>query len=125
LVDQPVILPPHADGEDIHSWHLYVIRLDDSVRIGRDEFIRRMADRGIGCSVHFIPLHLHPYWRDAYDLQPHHFPLSWLAYERAVSLPLYTRMTESDQSRVIEAVKDALAAPSEEEFPLVGNSIMA
>jgi dTDP-4-amino-4,6-dideoxygalactose transaminase len=125
LVDQPVILPPHADGEDIHSWHLYVIRLDDSVRIGRDEFIRRMADRGIGCSVHFIPLHLHPYWRDAYDLQPHHFPLSWLAYERAVSLPLYTRMTESDQSRVIEAVKDALASPSEEEFHLVGNSIMA
>src|SRR5215510_8724796 len=112
LVDQPVILPPHARDEDVHSWHLYVIRLDDSVRISRDEFIRRMADRGIGCSVHFIPLHLHPYWRESYDLEPHHFPLSWLAYERAVSLPLYTRMTESDQSRVIEAVKDALAAPS-------------
>jgi dTDP-4-amino-4,6-dideoxygalactose transaminase len=110
LIDLPVILPPQPAARDIHSWHLYVLRLDDSVTMTRDEFIRRMAARGIGCSVHFIPLHLHPYWRESYNLQPHHFPLSWLAYERVVSLPLYTKMTEADQTRVIEAVKDVLGS---------------
>jgi dTDP-4-amino-4,6-dideoxygalactose transaminase len=109
LAETPVILPPKPVGNDVHSWHLFVIRLDDSVEMTRDSFIQQMAERGIGCSVHFIPLHLHPYWRDAYQLEPHHFPLSWLAYQRAVSLPLYTKMTEADQTRVIEAVKDVLS----------------
>jgi dTDP-4-amino-4,6-dideoxygalactose transaminase len=110
LIDLPVILAPQPAAGEIHSQHLYVIRLDDSVKMNRDEFIRRMAERGVGCSVHFIPLHLHPYWRESYNLQSHHFPLSRLAYERAVSLPLYTKMTEGDQTRVIEAVKDVLAS---------------
>jgi dTDP-4-amino-4,6-dideoxygalactose transaminase len=110
LADQPVILPPKPLDGDVHSWHLYVIRLDDSARISRDDFIKQMAARGVGCSVHFIPLHLHPYWREAYRLQPHHFPFSRRAYERAISLPLYTRMTDADQTRVIEAVKDTLAS---------------
>jgi dTDP-4-amino-4,6-dideoxygalactose transaminase len=101
-----------------------VIRLDDSARISRDEFIRRMSARGVGCSVHFIPLHLHPYWRDVYGLQPRQFPLSRLAYERAVSLPLYTRMTDADQGRVIEAVKDALAAPAKEERTRAGSTVL-
>jgi len=87
-----------------------VIRLEQQIRINRDEFIERMAARGVGCSVHFIPLHLHPYWRDMYRLQPHHFPLSWQAYRSAVSLPLYTKMTEADQTRVIEAVKETIAS---------------
>ncbi len=131
LADQPVILPPKPHEDDVHSWHLYVIRLDHSVALNRDEFIRQMAARGIGCSVHFIPLHLHPYWRETYKLQPHHFPASWLAYERAVSLPLYTRMTEADQTRVIEAVGDVLASSTAgeneevpgEEFSLVESSL--
>jgi dTDP-4-amino-4,6-dideoxygalactose transaminase len=109
LVDLPVTLPPKAPDGDTHSWHLYVIRLDDSVKPGRNEFIQQMADRGIGCSVHFIPLHLHPYWMNTYNLQPHDFPVSRLAYERAVSLPLYTKMTEADQQRVITAVRDVLS----------------
>jgi dTDP-4-amino-4,6-dideoxygalactose transaminase len=110
LIDLPVILPPQPAAGEIHSWHLYVLRLDDSVKMNRDEFIRRMFERGIGCSVHFIPLHLHRYWRESYNLQPHHFPLSRLAYERVVSLPLYTKMTEADQTRVIEAVKDVMVS---------------
>jgi len=129
LVDSAVILPPRPpdpkDG-DLHSWHLYVIRLDHSVGISRDEFIKRMAARGVGCSVHFIPLHLHPYWRGVYDLQPHQFPMATLAYERAVSLPLYTRMTEADQTRVIEAVKETLASAAfeeSEELSLAGGHV--
>jgi dTDP-4-amino-4,6-dideoxygalactose transaminase len=112
LADQPLLLPPKPREGDVHSWHLYVIRLDQPVKIGRDEFIQQMSARGVGCSVHFIPLHLHPYWRDAYKLQPDHFPASSLAYRDAVSLPLYTRMAEADQARVIEAVKDVLASAS-------------
>ena len=108
LADLPITLPPQPENDDLHSWHLYAIRLDDSAGISRDEFIQQMSARGIGCSVHFIPLHLHPYWRNAYDLQPHDFPMAWRAYERAVSLPLYTKMTDDDQTRVIEAVKSIL-----------------
>lgn len=109
LADLPITLPPQPENGDLHSWHLYAIRLSDSAGISRDDFIQQMSARGIGCSVHFIPLHLHPYWQKAYDLQPHDFPMAWRAYEQAVSLPLYTKMTDDDQARVIEAVKDVLA----------------
>ncbi len=110
FADLPVILPPTAPGDGVHAWHLYVIRLTEDAPISRDEFIRRMAERGIGCSVHFIPLHLHPYWRDTYQLTPAAFPCAQATYERAVSLPLYTRMTADDQQRVIKAVKELLTA---------------
>ncbi len=109
LAALPIILPPQPQDGDLHSWHLYAIRLDDSAAISREDFMQQMFARGIGCSVHFIPLHLHPYWQKAYDLQPHDFPAAWLSYERAVSLPLYTRMTDADQTRVIQAVKDVLS----------------
>jgi len=105
----PLILPAQPLNGDVHAWHLYVIRLTDDAPIKRDAFIEEMAKRGIGCSVHFIPLHLHPYWRDTYRLQPEDFPNALDAYQRAVSLPLYTRMTEADQERVIEAVCALLA----------------
>lgn len=108
LADFPVILPPHAAGNDVHSWHLYVIQLESSVKVSRDNFIERMFSQGIGCSVHYIPLHLHPYWRDRYGLAPEMFPASQRIYERTLSLPLYTRMTEVDVKRVVSAVKEAL-----------------
>jgi dTDP-4-amino-4,6-dideoxygalactose transaminase len=108
LADQPILPPPRPNEGDTHSWHLYVIRLDQRLGLSRDEFIERMAARGVGCSVHFIPLHLHPYWRDLYHLLPHHFPLSDQVYRGAVSLPIYTKMTEGDQTRVIEAVRETI-----------------
>src|SRR6185369_6574032 len=106
--DLPVILPPKAPSGDVHAWHLYVLRLDDSAPVRRDRFIELMEERGIGCSVHFIPLHIQPYWRDKYDLKPEDFPCSLGVFESVVSLPLYTRMTDHDQKRVIEAVRDVL-----------------
>lgn len=109
LAGLPLLLPPHAPGEDMHAWHLYVIRLNGGSGTGRDGFIEEMARRGIGCSVHFIPLHLHPYWRDTYKLKPDDFPHALKTYESAVSLPLYTKMTHSDHAKVIAAVKDVLA----------------
>lgn len=108
LADLPIICPPHAAEGDIHSWHLYVIQLDDSVKVGRDQFIESLYAQGIGCSVHYIPLHLQPYWRDTYKLTPEMFPVSQRIYERTLSLPIYTRMTEADVARVVAAVKVAL-----------------
>lgn len=104
----PLALPPKPPSGDVHSWHLYVIRLGDEVKVSRDRFIEMMAEKGIGCSVHFIPLHLHPYWRDTYNLQPNDFPSALNVYEKAVSLPLYTKMTAADQIRVITAVREIL-----------------
>jgi dTDP-4-amino-4,6-dideoxygalactose transaminase len=108
LAELPLRLPPRPSGSSTHAWHLYVIRLDPGARLGRDELIAALYERGIGCSVHFIPLHRQPYWRDRYGLTPDQFPESESMYEQAVSLPLFTRMTDADQDRVIEALQDLL-----------------
>jgi len=105
----PVILPPRpADGE-VHAWHLYVLRLSDDAPQQRDAVIAALFDAGIGCSVHYIPLHLHPYWRQRYALAPGRFPNSQKAYERMLSLPLYTRMGAADIQRVVGALRSALS----------------
>jgi dTDP-4-amino-4,6-dideoxygalactose transaminase len=108
FADLPLTLPAAAPANDVHSWHLYIIRLDSALTMSRDAFIQAMADAGIGCSVHYIPLHLQPYWRDTYQLQPQGFPVSSGVFDRAVSLPLYTKMTDADQERVIQAVRRIL-----------------
>jgi dTDP-4-amino-4,6-dideoxygalactose transaminase len=105
FADLPLILPPLAIEGDVHSWHLYVLRLGDDLDMDRDVFIERMYAAGIGCSVHYIPLHLHPYWRERYGLTPEQFPHSQKAFERMVSIPLYTAMSEAEVQRVIAAVR--------------------
>ena len=105
LKDLDLVFPPQAEAGDLHAWHLYVLRLGRSINITRDEFIQKMSDLNIGCSVHFIPLHLQPYWAEAYKLKPTDFPGALANFERAVSLPLYTKMTDADQDRVIQAVR--------------------
>ena len=109
LAGLPLITPPHARGGDTHAWHLYVLRLADGAGVDRDTFIQRLFTAGIGASVHYIPLHLHPYWRDRYALDAAMFPHSQRAYERMLSLPLYTRMRDADVQRVVDAVRTALA----------------
>ena len=104
----PLIMPPQAQSGDLHAWHLFVLRLDESVSINREDFIKQMVEQGVGCSVHFIPLHLQPYWKNTYQLQGEDFPISLKVYRRAVSLPLYTKMTEADQEKVISAVQKIL-----------------
>lgn len=107
LRDLPVQLPPRRDG-DMHSWHLYVIKLTEDGPVDRDELVDRMFGYGIGLSVHYVPLHLQPYWRDRYRLSPGAFPVSQRLYERSVSLPIYTQMSDADQDRVIEALRRTL-----------------
>lgn len=106
----PIGLPSVNRSNDQHAWHLYPILLLPEAGIARDKFIEVMAEKGIGCSVHFIPLHLQPYWRDTYNLKASDFPVSQQLFEREVSLPLYTRMSEEDLRRVVEAVKAVLAS---------------
>ncbi len=106
--DLPLVLPPRGACMADHAWHLYVIRLRAEAPLARDRFIAEMSRRGIGTSVHFIPLHRHPYWRERYGLRPEQFPHAEAAYNVAVSLPIYTRMSDEDVSRVIEAVSDVL-----------------
>lgn len=108
FADLPVILPPRAKEGDYHAYHVYAIRLTEEAPMNRDDFIAEMFRRGIGCSVHFIPLHIHPYYRDTYHLKPEDYPQAYHAYEKVVSLPLYTKMTEEDQERVIKNVRELL-----------------
>jgi dTDP-4-amino-4,6-dideoxygalactose transaminase len=109
LAGCPLQMPPDAPRGDTHAWHLFVIRLNDGVTLTRDAFVERMFGLGIGISVHYIPLHLQPYWRDTYHLSACDFPVSQKAFERSASLPIYTRMTDEDVDRVVEAVRATLA----------------
>lgn len=99
--------PCHGNPDSLHAWHLYTLRIrPERLTISRAELIERLKDAGIGTSVHFIPLHLHPYYRDRYGYKRGDFPVSEDLYDREISLPIYPKMTESDVQRVIDAVLD-------------------
>jgi dTDP-4-amino-4,6-dideoxygalactose transaminase len=104
----PLRTPAPPPAGERHAWHLYAVRLADDATVTRDAFIERLFAAGIGCSVHYIPLHQQPYWRDRYQLTAAQFPVSQHAYERLVSLPIFTRMSDHDVQRVIDAVRAAL-----------------
>ena len=99
--------PPDAPADGRHSWHLYMLRLNlDVLIIDRARFFEELRTRKIGASVHFIPLHLHPYYREAYGYKPEDFPVAYREYGREISLPIYSKMTDDDVRDVIEAVTD-------------------
>jgi dTDP-4-amino-4,6-dideoxygalactose transaminase len=93
----------HSNVE--HAWQLYVLRLNlDRLQIDRSHFIEELKQRNIGTSVHFIPVHLHPYYHEKYGWQPEAFPVAYREYQRTVSLPLHPRLTDADVADVIGAV---------------------
>jgi dTDP-4-amino-4,6-dideoxygalactose transaminase len=97
---------PYYDVNDVHAWHLFTIELiTEKLTINRETFINKMADAGVGTSVHFIPLHRHPYWRDTYSLDDSDFPVATDKYLRTLSLPIYPRMSDKEVQRVITAVQ--------------------
>jgi len=99
--------PPVARPDVEPAWHLYVLRLRrQALRIGRDRFIEELAARNIGTSVHFIPIHLHPYYRDKYGYAADAFPVAYQNYRRLLSLPLHPGLSDRDVSDVIAAVLD-------------------
>jgi perosamine synthetase len=101
----PEIRQPVCAPDSQHAWHLYIIQLEtERLRIDRAEFISALKDRGIGTSVHFIPLHLHPYYRDMFGYKPEDFPSASRVFERIISLPIYPSMSKESVHRVIAAV---------------------
>jgi dTDP-4-amino-4,6-dideoxygalactose transaminase len=105
LSDLTAVELPVQQPEVLHAWHLYPIRLNlEVLTIDRAQFIEALRVEGIGASVHFIPLHRHPYYRQQYGLRPDAFPVADAAYEQLISLPLYTNMTDEDVDDVVEAV---------------------
>ena len=98
--------------------HLYLIKLAlEELTVGRAEFIEALRGLGIGASVHFIPLHYHPYYRDKYGYTPGAFPVTEEVYRRCLSLPLYPRMTDADVQRVIAAVHTLVARYRKQVYP--------
>lgn len=104
---QPALELPATRPWAEHAWHLFVLRLRPrTLTIDRDRFIEALGSRNIGTSVHFIPIHLHPYYRDKYGFAPDDFPVAYDAYERMLSLPLNPSMRDADVAAVIDAVLD-------------------
>jgi dTDP-4-amino-4,6-dideoxygalactose transaminase len=109
LGDLNELEPPPVLPERRHAWHLFVIRLrTETLKIDRDRFIEELRERNIGTSVHFIPLHRQPYYRDTFGLRPEDFPNAETAYHRIVSLPLWPDMTPEDAADVVTAVRDII-----------------
>jgi perosamine synthetase len=102
---------PEVADDFSHAWHLYVIQIEpEKLRIDRDEFIRELTRRKIGVSVHFIPLHIQPYYRDRYGYAAQDFPNAFAAFQRILSLPIYAKMTDEDVEDVVAAVVDTVEA---------------
>jgi len=108
FADLPLILPPRPADGDGHSWHLYIVQLTENAPINRDDFIRALKEQGIGTSVHYRPLHQMTVWKSFCDNSI--FPQADLFFSRCVSLPLFMAMTDAEQNRVIEVVRNILQA---------------
>lgn len=104
FADLPIALPLNPAEGDTHAWHLYAIRLGRDAGITRDAFVAALSEAEIGTSVHFIPLHRQPYWRDRYKLVDDNFPVATAAFADVVSLPIYSGMRADQVDRVIEVV---------------------
>lgn len=97
---------PPEPNDASHAWHLYVLRVNpDSLRIGRDQVIEELKSRGIGTSVHFIPLHLHSLYQKRHGYEQGQFLEAERHFERAISLPLFPDMTAAQVDRVLEALR--------------------
>ncbi len=104
------VIVPRVQPDRIHSWHLYSIRLRvDRLGIDRGQFIAALKERGIGTSVHWLPLHMHPYYRETYGYKPGDLPVAAGLYPEMVTLPLYPDMTEGDVRYVCDSVKNIVA----------------
>ena len=111
LEDVEEIILPRERPDRIHSWHLYAIRLRlDRLTLDRAQIIQELKARGIGTSVHWLPLHEHPYYRETYGYQPGDFPMAAGLYPELITLPLYPDLTEAEVAYVCDALKSIIAA---------------
>ena len=93
-----------------HSWHLYVIKLNlGKLSIDRNRFVDELKTKGIGVSVHWMPLHMHPYYRDLYGYKPEDFQVACSLYHRIISLPIYPSLTDGVIAKIAGAIKATIA----------------
>ncbi len=113
LADVPGIVRPArpAPAAGRHAWHLYVVRVTPEFGMTRDELMIRLAEAGVDCSVHFIPMHQQPYMSRLPDISSGHFPAADAAFEQYVSLPLYPDLSDADVGRVCAEIAAARRAP--------------
>jgi perosamine synthetase len=105
------IILPQVQPNRIHSWHLYAIRLQfQRLQLNRAQFITELRQRGIGTSVHWLPLHMHPYYREMYGYRPRDLPVANALYPQIVTLPIYPDLTEADVEYVCRSIKEVIAA---------------
>ena len=108
LGDLPLDLPRDAPEGDQHAWHLFIVKLRSDSPVARDTFIELMSDAGVACSVHFIPLHEHSYWRESLSVTLADLPNASAVFPQVVSLPLFSRMTAGQVDRVIDTTRRIL-----------------
>ena len=122
LKDVEELILPQTLPDRIHSWHLYVLRLKlDRLKIDRGQFITELQQRGIGASVHWLPLHMHPYYRETYGYAPQDLPTAAALYPEIVTLPVYPDMSEEDVAYVCESIKEIIATNLKGRRPVIGN----
>lgn len=98
-------LPANRNNR-LHSWHLYPIRLNlERLQVGRDEFLQALKNEGVGCSVHWRPLHLHPYYQEQFGWNGSDFPVATQEWQRLTSLPIFPAMSEAEQTHIVQTVK--------------------
>lgn len=107
-----VELPEDPASDEVHAWHLYPLRLNlGRLSIGRAAVIDRLGEAGIGASVHFIPLHMHPYYRRTYGYEAADLPVAAREYEREISLPIFPDLGDDEVDYIVERLADILTIP--------------
>ncbi len=107
LGDVPALELPEVPENRIHSWHLFPIRLRlEQLKVDRNEFFAQLREAGVGCSVHWRPLHLHPYYNERFGWTPDLFPVATRLWERSISLPLFPGMRDDERDYVAEVVRN-------------------
>ena len=120
-----VELPPDAPTSR-HAWHLYTIRLNlKDLEIDRAEFIRRLTERGVGASVHFIPIPLHPFFAEYANRPQNHCPRALELYPRLISLPLYPELTVDQVDSVVSVVKQIVRATRKDKTVPLAKGVVA
>jgi perosamine synthetase len=106
LADVPQVETPPVDKNRLHSWHLFPLRLRaERLALSRNALKEELRQEGVSTSVHWRPLHLHPYYRETYGWQPEDLPAATALWERLVSLPIFSRMTDDEVAYVIDTIK--------------------
>ncbi len=110
LEDLDELMLPYEPKDMVHAWHLFVIRLRPGfLTIDRNQFIQKLNEQGVGTSVHFIPLHLHPFYQQVFGFKRGDFPNAEAAYDAAISLPLYPQMTLETVDKISHIVRSIIS----------------